>query len=197
LADALVADPPILILDEPTAGLDPNQIRQVRDLIRSLAGIKTVLLSTHILPEVESTCGRVLIIHRGRLVGEGRPGELRLAGEGGQLLVAEGRGERARFEQVLRGAAGVRAIAEMSLIDAGASLWRIKLLADGAAGTAAEAVFAAVAAAGLTLRELRSEHTSLEDVFTKLTTHDQAAPPVLDARKDLGLIEANEGKGAA
>ena len=78
LADALIADPPLLVLDEPTSGLDPNQIRQVRELIRSMAGKKTVLLSTHILPEVESTCGRVLIIHKGRLVGEGPPGSLRV-----------------------------------------------------------------------------------------------------------------------
>src|SRR5687768_621628 len=68
LADALVADPPLLVLDEPTAGLDPNQIRQVRDLVRSMAGKKTVILSTHILPEVESSCSRVLIINQGQLV---------------------------------------------------------------------------------------------------------------------------------
>src|SRR5262249_10533673 len=77
LADALVADPPLLILDEPTAGLDPNQIRQVRALIKELAKDKTVLLSTHILPEVEAICDRVLIIHRGKLVSEGQPGNLR------------------------------------------------------------------------------------------------------------------------
>src|SRR6476469_10198382 len=82
LADALVHEPDLLILDEPTSGLDPNQIRQVRDLIRGMAGTKTVLLSTHILPEVESTCGRVVIIHRGRLVGEGQPGQLRAGNEG-------------------------------------------------------------------------------------------------------------------
>jgi ABC-2 type transport system ATP-binding protein len=77
LADALVADPPLLILDEPTAGLDPNQIRQVRDLVRALSREKTVLLSTHILPEVEAICARVVIIDRGRLVSIGRPEELR------------------------------------------------------------------------------------------------------------------------
>jgi ABC-2 type transport system ATP-binding protein len=82
IADALVSDPPLLILDEPTAGLDPNQIRQVRDLIRGLSSEKTVLLSTHILPEVEAICGRVIILDKGRLVSTGRPEELRSAGEG-------------------------------------------------------------------------------------------------------------------
>jgi ABC-2 type transport system ATP-binding protein len=175
LADALVADPPLLVLDEPTAGLDPNQIRQVRDLIRSMAGKKTVLLSTHILPEVESTCGRVLIINRGRLVGEGEPGRLRGAGEGAQLLSVEARGERGRLEQVLSAVQGVRRIAETTLLSPEPPLLRMKLEVD--AGDVAERVFSAVAAAGLTLRELRREQTSLEDVFAKLTTHDAAAEP--------------------
>ena len=89
LADALVADPPLLILDEPTAGLDPNQIRQVRDLVRSLGREKTVLLSTHILPEVEAICGRVIILDRGRLVSSGRPEELRSVSGGVRALSLE------------------------------------------------------------------------------------------------------------
>jgi ABC-2 type transport system ATP-binding protein len=173
LADALVADPPLLILDEPTAGLDPNQIRQVRDLIRGMSGSKTVLLSTHILPEVESTCGRVVIIHRGRLVGEGEPGRLRLASEGGQLLTVEAHGERERVESVLRAVPGVRAVAEATILQPDPPIVRLKLETD--AGEVAEAVFKAAAGANLTLRELRREQTSLEDVFTKLTTRDEAA----------------------
>jgi ABC-2 type transport system ATP-binding protein len=194
LADALVADPPLLVLDEPTAGLDPNQIRQVRDLIRGLAGTKTVLLSTHILPEVESTCGRVLIIHRGRLVGEGQPGVLRRAGQGGAFLVLEGRGEGARFEQVLRAVPGVRDVTELTRLQGDPPVHRIKLLTDG--GEVAEAVFGAIAAAGLTLRELRAEGTSLEDVFTKLTTHDDMDTPQ-PAGEASGLTDAEEGRGAA
>ncbi len=73
LADALVADPPLLILDEPTAGLDPNQIREVRDVIKGLGADHTVLLSTHILSEVESSCDRVIVIARGKLVVKARP----------------------------------------------------------------------------------------------------------------------------
>lgn len=175
LADALVADPPLLVLDEPTAGLDPNQIRQVRDLIRSMAGKKTVLLSTHILPEVESTCGRVLIIHRGRLVGEGEPGRLRLSGEAGQVLVLEGRGERAQLEQIVSAVPGVRSLLEVTVLQPDPPLVRIKLEADP--GDVAEAVFGAIAGAGLRLRELRRDQTSLEDVFAKLTTHDAVSEP--------------------
>jgi ABC-2 type transport system ATP-binding protein len=77
LADALLADPPVLILDEPTAGLDPAQIRETRQLIRDLGEEHTLLLSTHILPEVEMTCNRVIIINRGRLAAEGMLQDLR------------------------------------------------------------------------------------------------------------------------
>jgi ABC-2 type transport system ATP-binding protein len=176
LADAVVADPPLLVLDEPTAGLDPNQIRQVRDLVRSMAGEKTVLLSTHILPEVESTCGRVLIINKGKLVGEGVPGELRVAEQGGQVLVVEARAARERLEAVLSAVPGVRRVLDAALLgqDGGADLVRVRLGVDST--NVAEAVFAAVARAEMTLRELRREHTSLEDVFASLTTADAAAP---------------------
>lgn len=75
LAEALVADPPILILDEPTSGLDPNQVRQFRELVRGFRQDKTVLLSTHIMSEVEAVCDRVIIIHAGRKVADLKPGE--------------------------------------------------------------------------------------------------------------------------
>jgi ABC-2 type transport system ATP-binding protein len=87
LADALLADPPLLILDEPTSGLDPNQIRDVRSVIRQLAEQHTVLLSTHILAEVEMTCGRALVIHRGRLVAQGTLQELRARGAANQATL--------------------------------------------------------------------------------------------------------------
>ncbi|MGD8862846.1 MAG: ABC transporter ATP-binding protein [Myxococcales bacterium] len=173
LADALVADPPLLILDEPTAGLDPNQIRQVRDLIRGMAGEKTVLLSTHILPEVESTCGRVVIINQGKLVGEGEPGELRTASEGRQVITVEARGDRDELERTLKGVDGVSALTEVTPLSSDPPVTRVKIDAD--AGEVSERLFSALAEAGLVLRELRREQASLEDVFTKLTMHEDTA----------------------
>ena len=187
IADALVADPPLLVLDEPTAGLDPNQIRQVRDLIRSMAGKKTVLLSTHILPEVESTCGRVLIINRGRLVGEGEPGSLRATRAGQQVLSVEAHGDRAKLEALLRDVPGVQRIADLTMLQNDPPLVRARL--EAGAGEVAEAVFRAASAAGVVLRELRREQASLEDVFTNLTTRDAAADAAAEA-------DAGSGGGA-
>lgn len=171
LADALVADPPLLVLDEPTAGLDPNQIRQVRDLIRSMAGEKTIMLSTHILPEVESTCSRVLIINKGRLVGEGAPNALRTSAEGGQVVVLEARGARAELEQRALKVHGVRKLLDAEQLEG--DLLRLRLELESV--NVAEALSLALAQSGHAIRELRREQTSLEDVFTLLTTREQGA----------------------
>lgn len=168
LADALVADPPLLVLDEPTAGLDPNQIRQVRDLIRSMAGEKTIMLSTHILPEVESTCSRVLIINKGRLVGEGAPNALRTSGEGGQVMVLEARGARAALEECVKGVQGVRKLLDVEQLES--DLTRLRLEVE--AVTTAETLSLQLAQRGHAIRELRREQTSLEDVFALLTTDE-------------------------
>jgi ABC-2 type transport system ATP-binding protein len=161
-------------LAEPTAGLDPNQIRQVRDLIRSMAGEKTVMLSTHILPEVESTCSRVLIINKGQLVGEGAPGELRVASSGGQVLVLESRGELSALETCVAAVNGVRRVLDREQLqgEAAKPLQRLRLEVENA--DVAEALSARLAEAGFSLRELRREQTSLEDVFATLTTRDHA-----------------------
>ena len=173
LADALVADPPLLVLDEPTAGLDPNQIRQVRDLIRSMAGEKTVMLSTHILPEVESTCSRVLIINKGRLVGEGAPNSLRAAEQGGQVLVLEARAARAQLELHALAVPGVRRLLDLEQLEGEPTpLCRLRLEVESLA--AAEALSLVLGQKGIALRELRREQTSLEDVFAMLTTRDRA-----------------------
>ncbi len=176
LADALIADPPILVLDEPTAGLDPNQIRQVRDLVRALAGKKTVLVSTHILPEVEATCDRVVIIHRGKVVTEGTPEALRTRAAGAGVVAIEGRGSESAFRAALAGVPDV----EIDSIESLASgVVRMRLRAPDAEESS-ERVFAAIAGAGLVLRELRRERAaSLEEVFGRLTTDEPAVAPAI------------------
>src|SRR5204862_7753456 len=94
LADALVHRPPILILDEPTVGLDPSQIREVRELVSELGKERTVILSTHILPEVEMVCGRVIILARGKVVAQDTPARLRQQLESGIGPGSEGEGRR-------------------------------------------------------------------------------------------------------
>jgi ABC-2 type transport system ATP-binding protein len=164
LADALVADPPLLILDEPTAGLDPNQIRQVRDLVRDLSREKTVLLSTHILPEVEAICGRVIIIARGaQVLGAPRRHEARAAAEA--------------IAQALAKVDNVHGTPEVSPLGTdGVHRARLQVEAKHL-DTVAEAVFKAMADAGIALRELKREDASLEDVFARLTTQEAPAEP--------------------
>ncbi len=182
LADALVADPPLLILDEPTAGLDPNQIRQVRDLIRELAKEKTVLLSTHILPEVEAVCAQVVIIDRGRLVSKGKPEDLRNVGGGLRGLVIEARAEASALRSALGKVASLRGEPKIDAVGSHGVV-RARVEADAAVlDETAENVFRSMADAGIALRELRRADTSLEDVFTRLTTHEENADEAAEVR---------------
>jgi ABC-2 type transport system ATP-binding protein len=172
LSDALLANPPILILDEPTVGLDPNQIREVRALIRELGREHTILLSTHILPEVEMVCGRVVIINQGRVVAQDTPSRLRdqLEGRGRVLVELRGASEGAARETLAR-VAGVRAVEAARHGEGDAAVVRATLEVDPERDVREE-VFRAVVAAGFTLRELRAEAMSLEDIFVRITTRE-------------------------
>ena len=171
LASALVHRPPILILDEPTVGLDPKQIIKIRELIKELGRERTVLLSTHILPEVEAVCDRVLIIDRGKIVGQGTPEELRRRGSGAAVVRATFAGD-VDARSALSALAGVRAIHQAA--EGGET--RVKLECDEGVDCR-EAVFHKAVENGWSLRELAGETMSLEDVFVRLTTRDRVAEP--------------------
>lgn len=170
LADALVADPPLLILDEPTAGLDPNQVREVRALIKELATDHTVLLSTHILSEVEATCQRALVIDRGRLVAQGTLEELSRGRRSAALLVvarnADGRASVFLGEQP--GVTEIETLAGVALADGYARL-RVVLAEGEAALSAGPRLLRALVTANIEVASLAPETASLEQIFAELT----------------------------
>jgi ABC-2 type transport system ATP-binding protein len=175
LADALVGDPQILVLDEPTIGLDPNQIRQVRGLIRELGRERTVILSSHILPEVEAVCSRVLIVNRGRLVGQGRPEELRSGLAGGRtVLAAEIRDPAGNAVAALRDVPGVLAVG--SPVPGEDGLLALELEVEPGAGVR-EGIFDAAVAGGFKLLGLASRTATLEDIFVRITTREDGEEP--------------------
>jgi ABC-2 type transport system ATP-binding protein len=190
LADALVASPPLLILDEPTAGLDPNQIREVRALIGRLGETHTVLLSTHILSEVEATCTRAVVISGGQLVAEGSIDDIRAMRRHSGLTLRV-RGDASRALATVRKVAGVGS-ADLEEEPAAprreggskgkaarAETARISIdLGDGEdADLVAEAVAAALVGAGIGVREIAPRQASLEQVFSELTeTATERAP---------------------
>jgi ABC-2 type transport system ATP-binding protein len=168
LADALLAQPPILILDEPTVGLDPNQIRETRALIRELGRERTILLSTHVLPEVEAVATRVIILNSGRVVAAQTQEELRARLAGARRIIVElAAAELARATELFRAVSGIAAVTALGET-------RLALTSSSAApdddGLLREAVFRAAAAAGLALRELRLEAASLEELFARATS---------------------------
>jgi ABC-2 type transport system ATP-binding protein len=170
LADALVHDPKVLVLDEPTIGLDPTQIRETRQLIRELGQRHTILLSSHILHEVEQVCTRALIIKQGRIVASGSPDELRERISAESRLIAVIRGPADAVRQAVAGVAGVAGVQVRD--EDGWNRLTIET-ADGA--DVREGLFKLTVDRGWTLREMRREVASLEDYFVKITAEQQDA----------------------
>jgi len=164
LADALLHEPDLLILDEPTIGLDPNQIRQVRELIKNLGKQHTILLSTHILPEVEMTCSRVIIIHKGRIEACDTPenllGQIRQAG--GVIVEAKIGSDNGASE--LKKISGVRDVVTEQDGD-----WKIFSMRVESGTDVREEIYRLASARHWTLRELSQRRATLEDVFVEIT----------------------------
>jgi ABC-2 type transport system ATP-binding protein len=191
LAQALLHDPEVLILDEPTAGLDPKQIIETRDLIRSLAGDHTIVLSTHILPEVAQTCQRVVIINRGRVVAVDTPENLTHQLKGAATLYVQVEGGT-DAPAVLGAVPGVR---KVSIADRHERFVGYEIEVEPQRDVRRD-VARAVVDSGWGLLELRPTRMSLEEIFLQLTTEEgrEAAPPAAPAAA--AQPEAAEGAGA-
>ena len=167
LADALLAEPDLLILDEPTIGLDPNQIRQVRELIKNLGKQHTILLSTHILPEVEMTCSRVIIIHQGRIQACDTPdnllGQIRQAG----VVMVEAKVGADDGAEELKKIAGVRDV----MMDVDGDWKKFSLRVESGADVREE-IFRLATDRHWMMRELSRRRATLEDVFVEITHSD-------------------------
>ena len=174
IAQAIVHDPPVIVLDEPTSGLDPRQNNEVRQLIRSLAGDHTIILSTHILPEVDATCNRVAIINKGQLVAAGELNTLMHKLTGSLSYEVEVRGELAHIQQVFTQMPSVSAAELMSSQNQRDSRYRFQITPNADADPG-EAIAATLVHAGFGLCELRRHQASLEDVFLNLTMEEASA----------------------
>jgi len=168
LAQALIGDPPILILDEPTIGLDPRQIREIRRLIKSFSANRTVILSTHILPEVSQVCDRVIIINKGSIVAEDTPGNL-IAGHGkSSRAQVTARAPEGELRNALAGLPGVLAT-HLGQTSNGCT----SVVVEAAVDTDIRPALArTVLDKGWDLLELRAHDVSLEDVFIDLVTEE-------------------------
>jgi ABC-2 type transport system ATP-binding protein len=174
LADALVAKPPMLILDEPTAGLDPNQIREVRALVKELGKDHTIFLSTHILPEVEATCARAIVIDRGKLVAEGTIDELRArrSAGGASVVVADPEGRAKAIAEAVPSVSRVKA----ETVADGVTRLVLEFPPGGdRKSPPLEEIVGKLVAAGLGVREAAPFHATLEEVFAELTLADAAS----------------------
>ncbi len=166
IAQAIIHNPMVVVLDEPTRGLDPIQIRDIRALIKELGGEHSVILSTHILPEVEMVCDHVQIIHQGQLVFSGAIDDLRASRKSSSLIVALRRPPGVDVLQALDGVAAAEITADRI---------RLRLLESGATDSVAEGVVRAAVANDWGLYHVAPDATSLEDVFLHLTQLEETA----------------------
>lgn len=167
LADALVHDPDLLILDEPTIGLDPNQVRQVRELIKSLATRRTVLISTHILPEVELMCSRVIVIHKGKIRAADTAESLLRSHRAAGAIRIEARNVGPEAREALAGIGGVKEVTEERDGD-----FHIFQLRTDASLDPGEEVMRLAGERQWSIREFSRRRATLEDVFVDLTHSD-------------------------
>jgi ABC-2 type transport system ATP-binding protein len=178
LAAALIHDPEVLVLDEPTAGLDPRQIIEVRRLIQNLAGAHTIILSTHILPEAANTCNRVMIINQGKLVAEDTPENLNARLQGTETMKLLVEGPEPQIREALGAIAGVNRITTVPVSEG-----RVEVSVDMHPGADTRRELAhTVVSSGWGLLQLSPAGLSLEEIFLKLTTREasaeEAAEPV-------------------
>jgi len=173
LAQALVHDPDVIVLDEPTVGLDPKQIIEVRHLIKNLAGSHTIILSTHILPEVSMTCDRVVIINKGKIAAVDTPLNLTTQLKSGQRIQVEAQAPQEALQDLLSGIPGASRVQ----LDSSRGEGHVVATVEAAPGQDLRSVVASkIVARGWPLFELRGVSMSLEDIFLELTT-DEAAQP--------------------
>ena len=167
LAQALVHEPDVLILDEPTVGLDPKQIIEIREVIKGLGGDHTVILSTHILPEVSMTCSQLVIINNGRIAGEGTPESLMAQLKEGEVLRAHIDGPADQINDILQGLEGVLDVSSES----GEGIY---IVTSAPGQDVRDALTKQVVDGGFSLRELRPLDMTLEDIFLSLTSEEVA-----------------------
>ena len=160
IAQALVSDPDVLVLDEPTVGLDPKQVSEIRDLIKELKGERTIILSTHILPEVQATCDKVIIIHEGKIVAQESIDQIEKMNEGFIMLTVRTKRAGSLQAQMLK-VEGVKEVQALA-----SNIYKIKIVDED---DIIEKVASEVIRSGDGLLELTPMRASLEDVFLKLT----------------------------
>jgi ABC-2 type transport system ATP-binding protein len=167
LAQAMIHDPDILILDEPTTGLDPNQIVEIRKLIRELGREKTVILSTHILPEVEATCDRILIINKGKIVADGTPDSLRNKAKGHEVLRVQ-ISEASSKDEII---SSLQQLENVALVDP-VQISENTFMVNSNPGTSSRKdIFKLCVNKNWVLTEMSPIETKLEDIFRELTTN--------------------------
>ncbi len=169
LAQAMIHDPDVLILDEPTSGLDPNQIIEIRKLIKELGKKKTLMLSTHILQEVQATCDRVLIINNGEIVADGTPDSLQKQFQGKlNITLVLKKDPKAGKEKIIKSFESVKNVDTVKIISEEGDAWHLDITATKGIDIREE-LSKKVASLGMIMLELHQEETSLEDIFSQLT----------------------------
>jgi len=171
IAQAIINDPEVLILDEPTVGLDPKQIREIRDLIKSMKGERTIILSTHILPEVSMTCDKVIVINKGKIIAEGDVESLTKGNAAGARVYVEVDAPKAAFMAEMRKIKTVADISEVEKPEGGFPAFNIDM-EEGK--NAARDIVSRISKNDWELIEFRKPQATLEEVFLKLVTKEEA-----------------------